>query len=59
MKGGGSSSYARLSYIGPRDLRKEACGLDFEYSSNIQLGYIFFFFILMFSPKANMILFHF
>jgi hypothetical protein len=32
-EGGGGSSYASLSYTGPRDWLKEARRFDFEYSS--------------------------
>ena len=53
--GGGSSSHAKSSYIGPKDWFKEASDFDFEYSSNIQLKPIFLFFLPMFDPKTNMI----
>ena len=57
-KGVGSSSYARSSYMGPRDWFKEPSGFDFEYSSNIQLRLVFSFFLYTyFSPKVNMNLF--
>ena len=52
-----SSSYARSSYTRPRDWFKETSGFDFEYSSYIQLR-LFFFFLPIFSPEANMIFFH-
>ena len=41
--GWGSSSYARLPYMGPMDWFKEASSFDFEQSSNIQLRLKIFF----------------
>ena len=41
----GSSSYARPSYTVPRDWFKEASGFDLEFSSNIQLRFLFFSFL--------------
>ena len=54
----GSKSYARSSYMGPRDWLKKASDFDIEYSSNIELRLFFFlfFFIAMFSPPHTYII---
>jgi hypothetical protein len=53
--GGGSSSYARSSYIRPRDQFMEGISFDFEQSSKYSIAANLIFFMPIYSPKASRI----